>query len=58
VNQVITREEVAALLQEMAEAESERRELDQAKNLKRRDNSSKAKDHRNIQRWYLVGSKR
>ncbi|MCL4503425.1 MAG: hypothetical protein M1438_16490 [Deltaproteobacteria bacterium] len=56
MNQVITREEVAALLRGMAEAESDRRKLGQAKKFKHLNNSYKAKDHRKAQRWYLVGS--
>lgn len=58
MNQVLTREEVAALLQGVAESESDRRKGDQANKAKRPDKASKAKDQRKVQRWYLVGSPR
>ena len=58
MNQVLTREEVAALLQGVAEAESDRHEIGQAKRAKHPDNLYKAKANRKIQRSYLVGSPR
>jgi hypothetical protein len=57
VNQVLTREEVAALLQGLAEAASDRRELGQAKQAKHPDNLYKTKANRKVKRCYLVGSR-
>ena len=57
MNQVLTREEVAALLQGLAEAASDRRELGQAKQAKHPDNLYKTKANRKVKRCYLVGSR-
>lgn len=58
MNQVLTREEMAALLQGVAEAKSDRRDFGQAKKVKHPDNPYQAKANRKVQRWYLVGSPR
>jgi hypothetical protein len=56
VHQVLTREEVAALLQGVAEAESNQLEPSQPKKAKHPDNLYKVKASRKVQRCYLVGS--
>ena len=58
VNQVLTPEEVVALLQGVAEAELDRRKPGQAKQTKHPDNLYKAKAHRKVRRGHLVGSLR
>lgn len=58
MNQVLTREEVAALLQGVAEAESNCRELGQAKQAQPPDNLYKAKANRKVRRCYLAMSPR
>jgi hypothetical protein len=55
VNQVLTREEVAALLQGLAEAASDRRELSRAKKARYPDNLYKTKTNRKVKRCSLVG---
>jgi hypothetical protein len=49
---------MAALLQGVAEAKSDRRDFGQAKKVKHPDNPYQAKANRKVQRWYLVGSPR
>lgn len=55
MNQVLTREEVAALLQGVAEADPDLREPGQAKQAKHPDNIYKSKANK-VQRGCLVGS--
>ena len=58
MNQVLTREELAALLQGVAEAESDRLEPGQAKKTKHPDTLHKSRVSRKVQRYYLVDSPR
>jgi hypothetical protein len=58
VNQVLTREEVAALLQGVAETESDTLEPGQAQKATHPDNLYKAKASRKVQRCYLADSPR
>ncbi len=54
MKRVITREEMAALLQEMAEAKAERLEYGQAKKLKPASNSFQSRSSGKVQRWHLM----
>lgn len=58
MNQVLSREEVAALLQGVAEAESNRQAPGPAKKPKAPEASCKTKASRKAHRWYLAGSPR
>ena len=58
MNQVLTREELAALLQGVAEAESDRLEPGQAKKTKPPYTLYKSRVSRKVQRYYLVDSPR
>jgi len=58
VNQVLSREEVAALLQGVAESKFDPRESGPAKKRRWPDSPDKTKVKRKVQRWYLVNSPR
>jgi hypothetical protein len=59
VNQVLSREEVAALLQGVAEAESNRQAPGPAKKPKApKAAACKTKASRKVHRWYLAGPPR